>query len=159
MLLFIFLSLIMGALGLEDAGGSGSPALIATQLSAQPAANTSSRIPLVITTKLLCHHPLSITSRPVTYTLATILPGTTPIRSARNNSTVSFRSFKMGTWPIPSPTIAGSVEGIGTVSSKTGTLPVPSPIISTGLGRSVLVQQAWPSLAAMAIIRLGLSYL
>ncbi|KAI0867354.1 hypothetical protein GGS24DRAFT_485926 [Hypoxylon argillaceum] len=44
-----------------DAGGSGSPALIATQLSAQPAANT---------TEPLCH-PLFRTSLPMISTPAT----------------------------------------------------------------------------------------
>ncbi|KAI0804897.1 hypothetical protein GGR55DRAFT_690857 [Xylaria sp. FL0064] len=145
-----------------DAEGSGSHtgslALIATQLLTQTVNKTSSQITLVTTTKPLCH-PLSRTSLPMTSTPATILPGTTPIHSARNNSTVSFRSFKMGTRPTPSPTIPASSEGVGTVSFKTGTLPVPSPTISTGSGRSVLVQQAWPSLAAMAIIILSLSYL
>ncbi|KAI0802419.1 hypothetical protein GGR55DRAFT_692231 [Xylaria sp. FL0064] len=145
-----------------DAGGSGShasiPNLVATQSVAQTVNKTNSQITLVTTTEPSCH-PSPRTSLPVISTLAIILPETTPLHSAPNNSTVSFRSFKMGTRPIPSPTIAASVEGIGTVSSKTGTLPVPSPTISTGLGRSVLVQQAWPSLAAMAIIRLGLSYL
>ncbi|KAJ3563580.1 hypothetical protein NPX13_g8148 [Xylaria arbuscula] len=123
-----------------DAGQSGSPALIATQLSAQPAANTSSRIPLVTTTEPLCH-PLFRTSLPITSTPATILPGTTPIHSAPNNSTVSFRSFKMGTRPTRSPTTPASSEGVGIVSFKTGILPVPSPTISTGSGRSALVQQ------------------
>ncbi|KAJ3578308.1 hypothetical protein NPX13_g2258 [Xylaria arbuscula] len=147
---------------IPDAGGSSShassPNLVATQSVAQTVNKTSPQITLVTTTELLCH-PLSRTSLPVISTPATILPETTPIHSARNNSTVSFRSFKMGTRPTPSPTIPASSEGVGTVSFKTGTLPVPSPTISTGSGRSVLVQQAWPSLAAMAIIILSLSYL
>ncbi|KAI1358030.1 hypothetical protein F5Y08DRAFT_322829 [Xylaria arbuscula] len=212
MLVFIFMSLIMGALGLQisaagtvdfnveiitsagpgyvhsqldhwlptsstatqatlsldpsyatpDAGGSGShagsPALIATQLLTQTVNKTSSQITLVTTTEPFCH-PLSRTSLPVISNPAIILPETTPIHSAPNNSTVSFRSFKMGTRPTPSPTIPASLEGVGTVSFKTGTLPVPSPTISTGSGRSVLVQQAWPSLAAMVIVILGLSHL
>ncbi|KAI1286539.1 hypothetical protein F5Y03DRAFT_389409 [Xylaria venustula] len=169
MLLFVFVLLIIEALlpasstaiqttlslnpsyATPDVGGSGSPAPTATQSVAQTVNKTTT---LVTTTELLCH-PLSRTSLPVISTPAIILPETTPIHSAPNNSTVSFRSFKMGTRPIPSPTIAASVEEIGTVSFQTGTLPVPSPTISNGSGRCALVQQVRPSFAAIIILSLS----
>ncbi|KAI3326608.1 hypothetical protein HD806DRAFT_411898 [Xylariaceae sp. AK1471] len=146
----------------SDAGGAGShassPALIATEVSTQTVTRTISRITLitVTVTAQLCT-PLSGTAPPMTSSPGTNLPGTAPTYLTRN-STVPFRSWKMGTPPIPSTTISTSLGRSSTVSFKMGTPPIPSPTISIGSGRNALVQQVWPSFAVIAVV-LGLSCL
>ncbi|KAI1181636.1 hypothetical protein F5B17DRAFT_436552 [Nemania serpens] len=144
----------------SDAGGASSrassPALIATELSTQTVTKTISRISLVTVTAKLCT-PLSEALPPVTPSPETNLFGTAPPRSTQN-STVSFRSFKMGTPPIPSPVISTSRGKSSTVSFKTGTPLIPSPTISAGLRNNTVVQQVWPSVA-IVVVALGFSYL
>ncbi|KAI0404026.1 hypothetical protein F4802DRAFT_569449 [Xylaria palmicola] len=145
---------------MSNAGGASSnasgPGLIATKLPTQTVTRTISCISLVTVTAELCTS-LSETVAPVTPSPETNLFGTAPTRSTQNN-TVSFRSFKMGTPPIPSPVISTSLGKSNTVFFKTGTPLIPSPFISAGLGNNELVQQVWPLVAIMAVA-LGFSCL
>ncbi|KAI0977458.1 hypothetical protein F4678DRAFT_455600 [Xylaria arbuscula] len=145
----------------SDAGGAGShascPALAATELSTQTVTSTISRISLVTVTAGLCA-PLSKTVPLVTPSPKTNLYGTAPTRLTQN-STVSFRSYKMGTPPIPSPVISTSRGESSIVFFETGTPLIPSsPSVSAGLGKKVLAQQVWPFVAIM-VVALGFSCL
>ncbi|KAJ3558068.1 hypothetical protein NPX13_g9794 [Xylaria arbuscula] len=145
----------------SDAGEAGnhasSPALIATELSTQTITRTISRTSLVTVTAGLCA-PLSKTVPLITPSPKTTLYGTAPTRST-HNSTVSFRSFKMGTPPIPSPVISTNRGTSSTVVFETGTPLLPSShSVSAGSGKKALVQQVWPFVAIM-VVALGFTCL
>ncbi|KAK5633463.1 hypothetical protein RRF57_009178 [Xylaria bambusicola] len=134
----------------EAGSHTSSPALIATELSTQTVTKTISRISLVTVTAGLCA-PLSKTVPLITPSPKTTLYGTAPTRST-HNSTVSFRSFKMGTPPIPSPVISTSRGTSSTVVFETGTPLLPSShSVSAGLEKKALLQQVWPFVAIMVL--------
>ncbi|KAI0525831.1 hypothetical protein F5B22DRAFT_255874 [Xylaria bambusicola] len=153
----------------DPSSHASSPPLISTEPSVQTITKTISQITLVTTTAQLCT-PLPGTAPPVTSSPKTSLLGTTPTHSTWNN-TASFRSFKMGTLPIPSPTTSSGRNSTvslrtgtplslsfntpasagSTVSFKTGTTPILSPTVSTGPGKNALVQQVWSLFAVTAV--------